>query len=174
MLRSTRSNRLSTRTVSIHFRSCRSNTIEQLAEANSLFPQTVQRNKQKSPARPSLRIEKGVDEIPSLAFYKNFPRNISIKKTIQLATNEHRNSYIGRLNYQEQLLKLQRIYSPSISSNKGIRIGSTKAELERAYPQSQLGTVRHTKDYYLVTYQKDLIFKCNDKGVVEEWNLFVI
>jgi len=150
------------------------NTVEQLAKANSQFLQTGQSNKQKPSTRPSLRIEKGIDEIPSLTFYKNFPRNISIKTAIQLATNEHRNSYISKLNYQDQLLKLQRVYSPSITSNKGIRIGSTKAELERAYPQSQLGIVRHTEGYYIVNYEKGLIFKCNQQGIVEEWSLFVL
>lgn len=147
---------------------------KELALENLNYLKTKKASKQKPPQHPALRIEKGIDKIASLTLFKNYNRTISINNQMDLKTDEAGNSFLYRLHFKGQLLKIQLIESIGTQSNKGIEIGSTDQQIKKSYPNSQLGKVRHTNGYYLINYRKGLIFKCNQEGIVEEWVVFSV
>lgn len=147
---------------------------KKLALDNLNYLKTKKSSKQKPPQHPALRIEKGIDKIASLTLFKNYNRTISINDQMDLQTNEATNSFLYRLHFKGQLLKIQLIESVDAQSNKGIKIGSTNQRIKESYPNVQFGKVRHTNGYYLINYQKGLVFKCNQAGIVEEWVVFAI
>lgn len=146
--------------------------IRSLAEANSNYLRNGISGKKRSNQHPILHIEKNIDRIGSLSFFNQFDRQISITPILSVQTYESSNSYLSKLQYKNQLMKMQRVYSPSIKSNQGISIGSPASTITSAYPDSELGTIRYTNGYYIVHYQKGLIFKLDDQELVEEWVLF--
>ena len=118
---------------------------------------------------PEQRIEKDIDNIPSLPFYRNFNRKIPINQYTNLEVTEQPNSYLTRLDK----LKIQRVYSPLITTKQGGRIGSSVSAIKAMYPDIRVKQVGFATGFYLVHFEKGLIFKCNDKEV-EEWVLFCL
>lgn len=118
----------------------------------------------------SQQIEKKVDGIPSLTFFNQYDHLIEIGSQHNLALHESVNSYLTKLGK----FKLQRIYSPSISTSKGIRIGSDLSEIYAKYPKTEISQIAYAGGFYLVNFKKGLIFKCNKKNIIEEWVVFSV
>jgi len=148
--------------------------LQQLGLDNQQYLKTKKSSKAQPPQRPSLRIEKGIDQIPSLTLFKKYNRTISIKDGMNLQTSVANNSYLYQLNFKGDLLKIQLVEGLKTKSNRGIHIGSTDKEIKRLYPKSQLGKIRYSNGFYLIHYEKGLIFKCNQAGIVVEWGIFTI
>lgn len=141
---------------------------------NLQYLKTKKSSKKQPPQRPALRIEKEIDKIPSLTLFKKYNRTISIKDGMKLQTSAANNSYLYQLNFKGDLLKIQIVEGVKTQSNKGIRIGSTDKDIKVVYPKSQLGKIRYANGFYLIHYEKGLVFKCNQEGIVKEWGVFTI
>ncbi len=148
--------------------------LKQLGLDNLQYLKTKKSAKQQPPQRPSLRIEKGIDNIPSLTLFKKYKRTISIKDDMSLQTSVASNSYLYQLNFKGDLLKIQVVEGVHTKSKKGIHIGSTDKDIKIVYPKSQLGKIRYANGFYLIHYEKGLVFKCNQAGIVKEWGVFTI
>jgi len=126
----------------------------------------------------SQTIERNIDQIEHLPDFiiRTHSENIeiSINATLTFQALLFGYSAITKLTYDHDFFKLQRIESTELKSNRDIGIGSTSEQIYSLYSNQSLGKVSHTNGYYIVLFEKGLIFKMNKENKVEEWALFCI
>lgn len=119
-----------------------------------------------------IKNERGLDNVSSLIFYQDFQHSITMDQDLLFRFGQEFNSTVSKLETAKSKFTLQRITSSDIKTSGGLGIGESFNNIEGQISHELMTTWPGVQGSYIIIFQKGLIFKLDNEGIIEEWVSF--